>query len=157
MATSHAGVQSIATIPSNVEGLLRQTMVFGLPEDDAVKPTFYFDRDVTWADHDVEGKPWDWTTVPATDTTPASVTPICAVEFFSPLGRSGAQFTEVGDFFPSTVIVTLTETDYLLVVNSSYVIIGPEQTKWWFRYWKPTLGLGGLSIYQAHFQAEETE
>ncbi len=157
MATEHDGVTAIATIPSTVQDKLRQTMVLGLPEDDALKPTFYFERQVVWADHDVEDKPWDWITAPDTDTTAAPVTPICATEFFSPLGRSGAQFSEVGDFFPSTVIVTLMEPDYLLVRNSSYVTIGPAQSKWWFRYWKPTLGLGGITVYQAHFQAEDTE
>ncbi|KKK94943.1 hypothetical protein LCGC14_2677770 [marine sediment metagenome] len=157
MATSHAGVQSIATIPSNVEEILRQTMVFGLPEDDALKPTFFFDREVTWADFDEEGKPWDWTATPVSDTTPASVQPICAVEFHAALGRSGAQFSEVGDFFPTTVIITFMEEDYLLARNSAYVVIGPEETRWWYRYWKPVLGLGGLSVYQAHFQAEDTE
>jgi hypothetical protein len=157
VARSHAGVKAIATIPSNVQTALRQTMVLGLPEDDALKPTFYFDRQVTWADYDVENRPWDWTAAPATDTTAVPVKPICAVEFFSPLGRSGAQFSEVGDFFPSTVIVTFTEPDYLIARDSAYVIIGPEQTKWWFRYWKPAAGLGNLTIYQAHFQAEDTE
>lgn len=157
MATSHAGVQSIAKIPSKVEGLLRQTMVMGLPEDDALKPTFHFDREVAWSDHDVEDKPWVWTDAPVSDTTRSSVQPICTVEFHAPLGRSGAQFSEVGDFFPSTVIVTFMETDYLVARDSAYVVIGPEETKWWFRYWKPAVGLGGLTLYQAHFQAEDTE
>lgn len=157
MATTHAGVKAIATIPTKVEDKLRQTMVLGLPEDDALKPTFHFERQVVWADFDVEDKPWDWTAAPVTDTTPAPVKPICAVEFFSPLGRSGAQFAEVGDFFPSTVIVTFMEPDYLLARDSSHVIIGPEQTRWWFRYWKPVVGLGRMTVYQAHFQAEDTE
>lgn len=156
MAIVHAGVKAIATIPSNVETALRRTMVLGLPEDDAEKPTFYFERQVTWTDHDSEDLPWDWTTAPDTDTTTPPVLPICAVEFFSPLGLAGAQYSEVGDFFPSTVVVTLMQTDYPAVVNSSHVVIGPALTKWWFRYWKPTIGLGGLSIYQAHFQAEDT-
>jgi hypothetical protein len=131
-------------------------MVLGLPEDDAEKPTFHFERQVTWADHDAEGQPWDWTAAPDTDATAPPIQPICAIEFHSPLGRSGAQHTEVGDFFPSTVIVTVTETDLAEIVDSSYVTIGPTGTRWWFRYFQPAVGLGGLTVYQAHFQAEDT-
>lgn len=157
MAESHNGVQSIATVPAEVEDLLRQTMVLGLPSDDADKPIFYFDRQVTWADFDVEGQPWDWTTAPTLDTTPPPVSPICAYEFFSPIGRSGAQYSEVGDWFPSTVIITIMATDFPDILNSSYVTIGPATTKWWFRYYRPLYGLGGLDVYQITMQAEDTE
>jgi hypothetical protein len=157
MATSHKGVTSIATVPAAVEDLLKQTMVFGLPEANADKPTFYFERQVTWTKHDSADKPWVWTTAPSLDTTPDPTMPICAYEFFAPLGRSGAQFSEVGDFFPSTVIVTFVgDTDFNLAVNSSYVTIGPGQTKWYFRYWKPEVSLGTIPVQQAHFQAEDT-
>ena len=157
MATTHQGVNAIATIPASVETALRQTMVLGLPAVEAERPTFYFKREVTWANHDVEGQPWDWTTAPDTDVTRPAVQPICAYEFFSPLGRSGAQHVEVGDFYPSTVVLTMTETDFPSVVDSSYVTIGPAQSRWWFRYYRPALGLGGLSVYQVHMAAEDTE
>lgn len=157
MAESHAGVQSIATIPGNVEEALRQTMVLGLPAVESERPTFYFEKEVSWIEHDAEGNPWDWTTAPDTESQKDAVQPVCAYEFHSPLGRSGAQHTEVGDFFPSSLIVTLTETDLPDVVDASYVVVGPATTRWWFRYFHPALGLGGLTIYQAHFQAEDTE
>lgn len=157
MADSHKGITSIATVPAEVEDLLRQTMVFGLPEADVDKPTFYFEREVTWTDHDTEGNPWDWTAAPVTDTTPTPTQPICAYDFFSPLGRSGAQFSEVGDFFPSTVVVTFVgDDDFNEAVDSSHVVIGPAQTKWYFRYWKPEVSLGLIPVQQAHFQAEDT-
>lgn len=157
MATSHRGVDSIATIPSSVQARLRETMVLGLPAPDAEKPTFYFARQVSWADFDAEGHPWDWTAAPALDETPDPVQPICAYEFFSPLGRAGSHFSEVGDFFPSTLIVTFTETDFPEVVDSSYATVGPSNTRFWFRYYRPSLGLGGLTFYQVHLQAEDTE
>lgn len=156
MAKTHAGVPSIATVPSFVEDRLRETMVLGLPNDDADKPTFYFERSVQWADHDVEGHPWNWAEAPVIDTTQAPVQPICAYEFFAPLGRAGSQFTEAGDFYPSTLIVTLMEADIAAVENSSYVTVGPSQTRFWFRYYLPMYGLDGLNVYQIHFQAEDT-
>lgn len=156
MAESHLGLSSIASVPATLEESLRRTMVLGLPPNDVDKPTFYFERDVAWTDHDAADKPWDWTAAPTTDNTPAPVKPICAVEFFAPIGRSGSQFTEVGDHFASTVIVTLTPTDFATVQNTSYMKMGPSQTTFWFRYWKPQTALAGLSIYQATFQAEDT-
>ena len=157
MAESHGGVTSIATVPASVEQALRQTMVLGLPAVESERPTFHFDRVVSWIEHDAEGNPWDWTTAPDSEDQAASIQPICAYEFHAPLGRSGAQHTEVGDFFPSTVIITVTATDLPDVIDSSYVVIGPATTRWWFRYFHPAVGLGGLSVYQAHFQAEDTE
>lgn len=157
MAESHRGVDAIATVPDFVQDRLRETMVFGLPIADADKPTFYFERQVSWADQDSEDKPWDWTAAPATDTTAAPTQPICTFEFFSPLGRSGAQYSEVGDFYPSTVVITfVSEDDFLEAYGSTYVTIGPRATKWYFRYWKPELALGNMPVFQAHFQAEDT-
>jgi hypothetical protein len=157
MAESHRGVDAIASVPDFVQDRLRETMVFGLPNADADKPTFYFERQVSWTDHDSEDKPWDWTSAPASDTTVAPTQPICAVEFFAPLGRSGAQYSEVGDFFPSTVVITfVSEDDFNEAYGSSYVTVGPRATKWYFRYWKPEVSLGNIPVLQAHFQAEDT-
>lgn len=152
MATSHRGVDAIATIPASVAGALRSTMVLGLPVAEADRPTFYFDRDVEWAQHDSEGKPWDWTEVPSVDNTatPASVQPICAYEFFSPLGRQGAYPTEVGDFNPTTLVVTVLQDGFTEVWGSSHVVIGPEDRRWYFRFWQPAVALGGLSVFQIH-------
>lgn len=132
-------------------------MVLGLPPVDADKPTFYWDREVNWDEHDREGKPWDWTKAPDTEIQRASVRPICAVEFFAPLGRTGAAFTEVGDFFNTTLIVTLLRTEFNQVFGASNMTIGPRHTMWWFRYWQPQLALGGLEVFMAHFQAEDTK
>lgn len=157
MADSHRGVPSIATVPISVQDRLRETMVFGLPVLDVDKPMFYFDRQATWAKHDSEGNPWDWTAAPIADLTPPPVQPICSYEFFAPLGRAGSQFSEVGDFFPSTLIVTFVkESDFAEAQNSTYVTIGPSLTKWYFRYSKPNVALGVITVYQAHFQAEDT-
>ena len=60
MADSHRGVDAIASVPAFVQDRLRETMVFALPNADTDKPTFYFDRVVSWADQDSEGKPWVW-------------------------------------------------------------------------------------------------
>lgn len=158
MAESHRGLNAIATVPSSVTTALRRTMVLGLPVQDAHRPTFYFDKVVDWAEHDSEDQPWDFTQAPDSESQQASVQPVCAYEFFSPLGRSGAQYTEVGDFFASTLVFTfVSAADFAEVQGASHATVGPRSSRWFFRYWRPALGLGGIQVFQATFQAEDTE
>lgn len=155
MADQFQGFESIASFNEEfVQQKLRETMVFGMASDDANKPTFYFDPDRTWSDDDTEGNPWDWDTVPDADTTKSPVQVICATEFFSPLGRQGASFTEVGEFNPNTVVITLFQDEFDAVYGFSYVTVGPEQRKYFFRFWKPAISLGNIPVYQVHAVSE---
>lgn len=155
MAEQHGGFESIAAVPvDTVKEALNRTMVMGLPVTKADRPTFYFDRDVTWTDHDSEDQPWDWDAVPVTDTTQAAVQPICAVEFFSPLGRQGGVNTEVGEFNPTTVVFTFMDDQYAKIIGFSYATVGISTQKWFFRFWRPSVGLGGMTVYQVHGVAE---
>lgn len=157
MAESHEGFDAIASpAVESIRENLRRTMVLGLPVEDDQKPTFYFDRVVSWQDADAEGNPWDWTATPATESNPSSVQPVCAFEFFSPLGRQGAYQTEVGEFNPTTVVFTMFEDEWEQVQGFSYVTIGPSTQKWYFRYWRPAYGLGDMTVYQVHCVAEGT-
>lgn len=158
MATQHGGFESIANIPvDQIRETLRRTMVMGLPVEDSEKPTFYFGRAVAWSEHDSEGNPWDWDTAPATDVTPTSVQPVCSWEFFSPLGRQGAFPTEVGDFSPTTVVFTMFEDEYAQVNGAEYATVGPSDKRYYFRFWRPSVGLGDMTVYEIHCVAEGVE
>lgn len=126
----------------------------GLPEEESQRPTFYFDRTVTWEDFDSEDSPWDWTSVPVTEAQPATEQVVCAYEFFSPLGRQGAFYTEVGEFNPTTMVLTMFEEEWERVRGFSYVTVGPSNHKWFFRFWKPAYGLNDMTVYQVHTAAE---
>lgn len=154
MAEQKGGFEAIATIDADsLRETFKRTMVLGLPNTPSEQPTFYFERVVTWADFDRDNNPWDWTAAPLTENQPSPVSPICAYEFFSPLGRQGATFTEVGEFNPTQVVFTFTDDEFRKVENSSYVTIGPSDQKWYFRYYRPGNALGSLGILQVHFQA----
>ena len=129
----------------------------GLPTENAQKPTFYYPRDVDWAKEDREGNPWDWTDTPATDTQRSPEQIICAYEFFAPLGRQGAFFTEVGEFNPTTVVFTMFEDEFAAAWGFTYATIGPSGTKWWFKFWRPVSGLGALTVYEVACVAQGTE
>lgn len=158
MAEQHDGVDAIAELPvDDIQLALRQTMVLGLPVEDEQKPTFYFNPVVEWERYDTEGSPWEWDATPTSEVETSPVQPICAYEFFSPLGRQGGFATEVGDFTPTTLVVTLLQEEWEQVRGFSYVTVGPSEQRWLFRYWRPAYGLGGFTVYQIHCSAEGVE
>jgi hypothetical protein len=154
VAESIGGIQSIATIPASVKTVLKRTMVFGMSDVAADRPTFYFDRVATWTDHDTEENPWDWTAAPVTDTTASPVQPICAYEFFSPLGRLGETVTEVGDFNPTTLLVTMFEEEFQAVNGATYCTVKESEQKFYFRYWRPSYYLETIGVHQVHMNAQ---
>lgn len=154
MAESAGGFDSIAAIDiESVREALRRTMAMAMPSEESDQPTFYFDRELDWDKHDREGSPWDWTAVPATETPATSTQVLCAYEFFSPLGRQGAFYTEVGEFNPTTLVLTMFEDEFAEVYGFSYVTIGASEQKWYFRFWKPSVGLDDLTVYQVQCSA----
>lgn len=158
MAKSIDGRTSIADIPTaNIREVLRQTMVLGLPETQTERPTFYWEDDKSYDREDMEGSPWDWTTAPVSNVQKGPTQVLCAYEFFAPLGRQGAFLTEVGEFNPTTLIVTMFEEEFNTVFGFSYVTIGPDDTQWWFRTWKPAIGLNDLTVYEVHTAATGAE
>lgn len=158
MATAVGGRSSIANIPTDsLRESLRQTMVMGLPDTVGERPTFYFEGEKTFEDHDLEGSPWDWNDVPVTDTSKGPVQVLCAYEFFSPLGRQGAFLTEVGEFNPTTVKLTMFESEFQSVYGFTYVTIGPSQQRWWFRFFEPAVSLNDLTVYTVQCVATGTD
>jgi hypothetical protein len=158
MAEKIGGIDSIAVIPtSDLRETLRRTMVMGLPTTVSERPTFYFRGEKTYDDADLEGSPWDWTVAPTTDTAADPVQVLCAYEFFSPLGRQGSFLTEVGEFNPTTVVLTMFEDEFNAVYGFTYMTIGPSNQSWYFRFFKPAIGLNDLTVYQLHCVATGTE
>lgn len=161
MAKQHDGIRSIAAPPTSfIRDTLRQTMVMGLPEEESQRPTFWFDRVVTWEEHDSEQNPWDWTATPESDTEPVSEQVVCAYEFFSPLGRQGAHYTEVGEFNPTSLVFTMFEDEWERVRGFSYATVGPGRVegslphRWFFRFWRPAYGMNDMTVYQVHTTAD---
>jgi len=149
VAESIGARSSIASIPTDsIREVLRRTMVMGLPATVADRPTFYFEGEQSYQLEDREGSPWDWTAVPVADTSASPIQVLCAYEFFSPLGRQGSFPTEVGEFNPTTVVVTMFEDEFAGVYGFTYVTIGSSSQKWYFRDWKPSVSLNDLTVYE---------
>lgn len=158
MAEEHDGYESIAVIPTEMlRDVFRRTMVMGLPVEDAEKPTFYFRYVAEWERHDSENNPWDWQAAPDSEEQREPVQPICAYQFFSPLGRQGAFPTEVGDFSPSSLVVTMLEDEFEAVDGASYATVGPSNVRYFFRFWRPSYGLGDMTVYEVHMAADAVE
>jgi hypothetical protein len=158
MAKTIDGVDSIANIPTGtVRDNLRATMVMGLPEIDTERPTFFFEDDKTYTREDLEGSPWDWTATPVVSVVKGSVQVLCAYQYFSPLGRQGAFYTEVGEFNPTTLVISMFEEEFNSVFGFDYVTVGPDDTRWHFRTWKPAVSLNDLTLYEVHTAATGAE
>lgn len=149
MAESIGGRNSIANIPTaDVKEALLRTMVMGMASAAVDRPTFYFDGEQTYDPDDTEGSPWDWTQTPVTDTSADPIQVLCAYEFYSPLGRQGSFQTEVGEFNPTTVVVTMFREQFDAVYGFTYMKIGPSQQDWYFRHHKPGVALNDMDVYQ---------
>lgn len=127
----------------------------GIAENE--QPTFYFEGEQTFDDADLEGSPWNWTDTPSVDTAKGPLQILCAVEFFAPLGRQGAFSTEVGEFNPNTVVLTMFEDEFSEAYGFTYLTIGPSDQRYYFRFYKPAVGLNDLTVYQLHCVATGTE
>ena len=157
MAIKIGNISSIASIPTDdLRSIWRQTMVMGLPETEADRPTFSFERDVAWAEHDSADKPWDWTAAPISDSTADPIQILCVYEFAAPFGRQGALFERSGEYNQSTLTITMFEDEFASITDSSNVSVGPGSRTWWFRYWKPSVSMNDLTLYEAIFASEDT-
>ena len=158
MAESAGGFETIASFDTDaIRESLRRTMVMAMPSEADDQPTFYFERDAEWDKHDREGSPWDFTQAPVLETQSAPSQVLCAVAFFSPLGRQGAFYTEVGEFNPTTVVLTMFEDEFDEVYGFSHVTIGPSDQNWYFRFFKPAIGLNDLTVYEVQCSASGGE
>ncbi len=158
MAKSIGGRTSIANIPTDIiRETLRKTMVMGMPPTASERPTFYFEGEKTFDEADTEGSPWIWTDNPTLDTGADPIQVLCAYEFFSPLGRQGAFMTEVGEFNPTTVVLTMFEDEFAAVYGFTYMTVGPSDQRWYFRFFKPAVGLNDMTVYGLHCVATGTD
>jgi len=162
VADKIGSVSAIADIPAaQLRDVLRSTMVMGLPETAVDRPTFYWQNEVTFAEHDADDHPWDWTSAPTLDTTPTPEQVLCAYEFKAPFGRTGAVPERAGEFNISSLTLTVFEDEFATLSGATsgftYVTIGPElDRRWYFKYWQPSVGLGSLTVYQIMCAAEDT-
>lgn len=88
---------------------LRETMLMGLPNDVALRPTFYFPTDDSFAKASLSGDPWDWEASPLeNDPDRAPVRAPCAVE----VEGSAIELNAVGQFNPQRAVLTILDVDW---------------------------------------------
>lgn len=130
-------------------------MVIGMPVLEGERPTFYWTPQRSFEYVDAAGNPFDWDAVPDSSITRAPVQANCAYEFSAPLGRQGAHETEVGQFNPTTLMITILDEEFEEIRGFRWVEVGPGQEKWYFRFYQPAIGLGDMTVYRITCTAEE--
>lgn len=148
MAESIDGVDSFPIPADDIRDVLLRAMVMGMPEEVEHRATFWFVPDlVVDGPVDHAGQPVDWSS-PVVSGGPRSEQVICTVEFSAPIGRQASVDTAVGQFTPSTLVLTFFEEQFETVRGFQYVTVGPDGDRWFPRVYQPPVGLGGLTVFQ---------
>lgn len=123
---------------------ITNTMIMGLPNDEALKPTFHFRSSSTYPVDtvlDATGKPID-PRVHATVVAPDPVKVPCTVEFTLDTTNDG---TLVGTFWTDRALVTVLDTHYALVQDAIEVDLSGKR---YLIQQMTSVGLGEVTVYQ---------
>lgn len=132
---------------------ITNTMIMGLPEDDALKPNFHFESTLTYpvgTITDAEGKPIDPRVQP-TVSAPAPVQVPCAIEYVADATNGESQ---VGTFWSDRATVTLLDTHYTTVKDAIEVDLAGR--RYLIQQVFP-VGLGPVTVYQLQCYMKGTE
>lgn len=146
-STADFGATEAAEFIREVTGV----MVMGLPNDEADKPTFYWETVKTYAKASVDGRPLNWDSAASTSTLRDPVQAICAVELLDAAGNPVE--TPVGDFNADQARLTFFADEYAKVADFDWVTLGESKYLWSKRL--PTLGLGPADIIQVVVSAAD--
>lgn len=130
--------------PAQFRDVIRTTMIMGLPNATAEKPTFRWRPDRTFTTADPAGAPYDFTASPTTTDAPPDVQIPVAVEFSA--RPAGSLETSIGEFDTSRVIITILDEDYELVRGADEVLLGGNTYD--IQFVGPPIGLFEVTVYQ---------
>jgi len=129
---------------------IRFAMKMGSPGAEEDKATFRWNPSRTFSTADPAGQPYDWTSVPASDSTPPDVvTDLVAVEFTGRPQASG--ITSMGTFDPSGVTLTILDEDYEDVKTANEVLLGGNT--YVIRFHAPPTGLFDATVHTIYAEA----
>jgi hypothetical protein len=96
-------------------------MGIAAPSDVSQQVTFIIPETATFSPEDPGDNPYDWTATPVTDVAERSVVVLAAVTF----GSTGVvDGTSLGAFDPTKITLTLLDTQQILVVGATSVLVG---------------------------------
>lgn len=128
---------------------IKFAMNMGLPNTVSERATFRWKVESTYSEADPGGTPYDLTAAPTSTDAPADVRIDCAVEFVSTTNASGG--TAVGDFDVARVVLTVLDTDFVLIDGADQVLLG--QNIYDINFVAPPMGLFDVTIYQIYATA----
>lgn len=139
---------------------IQQTMLMGMPEDEADRLTFHWDTDPTYqpTEEDLADEPLDWDTVPTTETVHevnglpvASLSVPYALEFSS--RPAGTRQLTAGDVDTSRGTVTMLDEDFDQIATADWATIGP--TRYRIEFEAPEIALFPVGVHTLYIEAED--
>lgn len=130
--------------------IIRQTMLMGAPEDEALRATFKWTTQKTYTQAGPSGRPYDLHASPTTSTAHADVQIPVAIEFKG----GGGTDTSVGQFQDANAEITVLDEDYELIEGADKLTLGGNT--YIIDFVKPPDGLFGVTVFTifAHAQDE---
>jgi hypothetical protein len=159
METSNAAANAAFNATAFRNGI-KTAMQLGLPGTSSERATFYWNSESTYAVADTRGKPYDWTSSPASETTApdatASLTLPIVIDFLDAKASSGD--TTVGSFDSPRVKVTILDDEYALLLDENLGLpngMTIDGNTYLIEYWTPPQGLFEVTIYTAYAVARD--
>ncbi len=128
---------------------IRKTMSMGLPDDEAMRPTFRWTTDKTFSVADPAGDPYVWSEVPSAQVTHDDVQVAVAVEFTA--RKSSAEGGPFGEIDVSRVTLTLLDEEFELIAGADQVILSGNTYE--IAMVAPAQGLFGVTIWTLYGNA----
>lgn len=135
---------------------IRDTMIMGLPNTVAARPTFRWRTERAYWNPDPGGNTYDFTAVPTSETVIADLQVPCAVEFTS-AGAAG-DTTVVGQFDTTRIKVTLLDEEWRALLarggRTPDEIIHSGNT-YIVEYQEPVVALFDVDVHTIHASARD--
>lgn len=125
---------------------IRNTMIMGLPVDEAERPTFRWSVKRSYAVKDDSGNPYNFSSPPISVETRADVQVPVSVDF-SARSSLGSKLP-VGDVENSKVVVTVLDVDYEEIKTADQIICGGDTYS--IDFVAPSVGLFAVTVYEIH-------
>jgi len=129
---------------------IRNAMLMGSPNQTAMKATFRWKEDKTYANSAPGGRPYNLRATPAADDTPEDVVlDYVAVQFIARSTLSGG--TAVAEFDTPRAIITMFEEEYEQVHGCNRVVLGGNTYR--VDFWAPPTPLFSVDVFHLHVSA----
>lgn len=137
--------------PARFRDAIHFVMQMAAPEDTSERVTFRWETEKTFTQADPAGRPYLWSSTPATSTPHADVQIDCVVEFSA--RPAGSRDTPFGQFDTSRAVISVLDDDFSTIQGADLAIINGNTYE--IQFVGPAIGLFEVTLYQLFCEARD--